>query len=117
MALDLTLSPKQKRASGEPCCVPVAYPEVAPAEATQIAAVAKAIADPIRVQIVDVLRRHAGEVCVCELEPLFEVSQPTLSHHLKKLRDAGVVGVERRGLWSFYYVKSEALEVLRAWLP
>jgi ArsR family transcriptional regulator, arsenate/arsenite/antimonite-responsive transcriptional repressor len=62
-------------------------------------------------------RRPGGGSDVCELEPLFEVSQPTLSHHLKKLRDAGVVGVERRGLWSFYYVKSEALEVLRSWLP
>ena len=67
-------------------------------------------------QLVDVLRRHAGEVCVCELQPLFDISQPTLSHHLKKLRDAGVVGVERRGLWAFYYVNPESLEVLDRWL-
>ena len=67
-------------------------------------------------QIVDVLRRHAGEVCVCELQPLVDITQPTLSHHLKKLRDAGVVDVERRGLWAFYYVKSDALEVLDRWL-
>jgi ArsR family transcriptional regulator, arsenate/arsenite/antimonite-responsive transcriptional repressor len=117
MAVDLTLSPKQKRPPGESCCEPIAYPEVTLTEATRIAAVAKALADPLRVQVVDVLRRHAGDVCVCELEPLFEVSQPTLSHHLKKLRDAGIVGVERRGLWSFYYVNPEALEILRSWLP
>ena len=92
------------------------FPEVTGAEAERIAALAKALSDPIRVQLVDVLRRHAGQVCVCELEPLFDISQPTLSHHLKKLRDAGVVGVERRGLWSFYYVKPEALEVLHSWL-
>ena len=117
MSVDLVLSPKQKRPPGEACCEPVAYPQVSSAEAAQVASIAKALADPIRVQIVDVFCRHAGEVCVCELEPLFDVSQPTLSHHLKKLRDAGIVGVERRGLWSFYYVKSEALKVLRSWLP
>jgi len=78
--------------------------------------VAKALADPIRVQLVDVLRGHAGEVCVCELEPLFEIAQPTLSHHLRKLREAGVLGVERRGLWAYYYVLPGAIEELRSWL-
>ena len=62
-----------------------------------MAAVAKALGDPIRLQLVDVLRKHAGKVCVCELVPLFDLSQPTVSHHLKKLRDAGIVGSERAG--------------------
>jgi ArsR family transcriptional regulator len=62
------------------------------------------------------LRQHAGEVCVCELVPLFDLSQPTISHHLKVLRDAGIVDTERRGLWSFYYVKRDRLEVLSSWL-
>ena len=62
-----------------------------------MAEVAKALGDPIRLQLVDVLRKHAGKVCVCELVPLFDVSQPTLSHHLKKLREAGIVDSERRG--------------------
>jgi ArsR family transcriptional regulator len=116
MSVDLTVTPKQKRAVGEPCCEPLVYPEVSSDGAARLAAVAKALADPIRVQLVDVLRRHAGKVCVCELVPLFEVSQPTLSHHLKKLRDVGVVGVERRGLWAYYYVIPESLEELSAWL-
>ena len=116
MPVDLTVTPKQKRPVGEPCCEPVAYPTVSPDTAADVATIAKALADPIRVQLVDVLRQHAGEVCVCELLPLFDVSQPTLSHHLKKLRDAGIVGVERRGLWAFYYVNPEATEVLRSWL-
>ncbi len=73
-------------------------------------------ADPIRVQLVDVLRAHAGKVCVCELVPLFEISQPTLSHHLRRLREAGIVGVERRGLWAYYYVHPEAIEELSEWL-
>ena len=92
------------------------HPAVSAADAERLAAIAKALSDPVRLQIVDVLRSHAGEVCVCELQPLFDISQPTLSHHLKTLRDAGVVGVERRGLWAYYYVHPESLEEIRAWL-
>ena len=62
-----------------------------------MATVAKALGDPVRLQLVDVLRKHAGKVCVCELVPLFDLSQPTVSHHLKVLREAGIVGSERRG--------------------
>jgi ArsR family transcriptional regulator len=114
--VDLDLAPKRKRPAGEPCCDPVVHPEVDEAEAGRIAAVARALSDPIRVQLVDVLRRHAGKVCVCELTPLFDVSQPTVSHHLKVLRDAGLVDVERRGLWSFYYVIPDATKELKTWL-
>jgi ArsR family transcriptional regulator len=116
MAVDLELVPKQKRPAGERCCDPVVYPDVERAQAARMAEVAKALGDPIRVQLVDVLRKHAGKVCVCELVPLFDISQPTLSHHLKKLRDAGVVDSERRGLWAYYYVKPQALKELSEWL-
>jgi ArsR family transcriptional regulator, arsenate/arsenite/antimonite-responsive transcriptional repressor len=116
MAVDLELAPKRKRRAGEPCCVPVVYPEVARGRALRMAEVAKAIGDPIRLQLVDVLRKQAGKVCVCELVPLFEVSQPTLSHHLKKLREAGIVDCERQGLWAYYYVVPDALEELSRWL-
>jgi ArsR family transcriptional regulator len=116
MAVDLELAPKHKRPAGEPCCEPVAYPDVQRREAERMAHVAKALGDPIRLQLVDVLRRHAGKVCVCELVPLFDLSQPTVSHHLKVLRDAGVVGSERRGLWAYYYVNPDALEELSQWL-
>jgi ArsR family transcriptional regulator len=116
MAVDLELVPKQKRPAGERCCDPVVYPDVERAQAARMAEVAKALGDPIRLQLVDVLRKHAGKVCVCELVPLFDISQPTLSHHLKKLRDAGVVDSERRGLWAYYYVKPQALKELSAWL-
>jgi ArsR family transcriptional regulator len=116
MAVDLALAPKTKRPAGEPCCEPLVYPDVSPERAARIARVAKALSDPVRVQLVDVLRRHAGKVCVCELIPLFDVSQPTVSHHLKVLRDAGLVGAERRGLWSYYYVHPESLEELESWL-
>lgn len=116
MTVDLTLAPKTKRATGEVCCEPVALPDVNVEQAERIAAVAKALSDPIRVQIVDVLRSHAGEVCVCELVPLFEISQPTLSHHLRKLRDAGIVDSVKRGLWSYYFVKPASLSDLEEWL-
>jgi ArsR family transcriptional regulator len=81
-----------------------------------MAQVAKALGDPVRLQLVDVLRKHAGKVCVCELVPLFDISQPTLSHHLKKLREAGLVDSERRGLWAYYYVLPDATKELSAWL-
>jgi ArsR family transcriptional regulator len=113
---ELTLVPKQKRPAGQPCCEPIVHPSVTSDEAERLGVVAKALADPIRLQLVDVLRRHAGKVCVCELTPLFEVSQPTVSHHLKVLRDAGLVGVERRGLWAYYYVVPEGLKELKRWL-
>ena len=116
MAVDMELTPKTKRAAGERCCEPVVYPDVERAEAMRLAEVAKALGDPIRLQLVDVLRKHAGKVCVCELVPLFDISQPTLSHHLKKLRDAGLVDSERHGLWAYYYVKPEALVDLARWL-
>jgi ArsR family transcriptional regulator len=116
MAVDLELAPKQKRPAGEACCEPVAYPDVQRAQAERMAVIAKALADPVRVQLVDVLRKHAGKVCVCELVPLFDLAQPTVSHHLKVLRDAGLVDSERRGLWAYYYVVPEAVEELAAWL-
>ncbi len=116
MTIDLELAPKQKRAKGEVCCEPVVYPDIEREHAERMAEVAKALGDPVRMQLVDVLRKHAGKVCVCELVPLFDLSQPTVSHHLKKLRDAGIVGSEREGLWAYYYVKPEALKELSAWL-
>ena len=116
MAVDLELAPKTKRAKGERCCDPVVYPDVERAQATRLAEVAKALGDPIRLQLVDVLRKHAGKVCVCELVPLFDLSQPTVSHHLKVLREAGLVDCERRGLWAYYYVLPDALKELSSWL-
>jgi len=116
MAVDLELAPKHKRPAGQRCCEPVVYPDVEREQAERMSSVAKALGDPVRLQLVDVLRKHAGKVCVCELIPLFEISQPTVSHHLKILRESGIVDSERRGLWAYYYVKPEALEDLSGWL-
>jgi ArsR family transcriptional regulator, arsenate/arsenite/antimonite-responsive transcriptional repressor len=116
MPIDLELMPKTKRPAGERCCEPVVYPDIERDQAVQVAAVAKALGDPVRLQLVDVLRKHAGKVCVCELVPLFDLSQPTVSHHLKVLRDAGIVGSERVGLWAYYFVIPDALKELSSWL-
>lgn len=92
------------------------YPDVDRAQAERMAAVAKALGDPVRLTLLDVLRKHAGKVCVCELVPLFDLSQPTISHHLKVLRAAGLVDSERQGLWAYYYVIPERLQELTTWL-
>jgi ArsR family transcriptional regulator, arsenate/arsenite/antimonite-responsive transcriptional repressor len=116
MPVDLELAPKRKRPAGEPCCEPVVYPDLKRENAVRMAEVARALGDPVRLELVDVLRKHAGTVCVCELVPLFDLSQPTISHHLKVLRQAGLVGSERQGLWAYYYVIPDALKELSAWL-
>src|SRR3954462_7789059 len=116
MTVDLELAPKTKRAAGDRCCEPLVHPGVERDRAVRMAMIAKALGDPVRLQVVDVLRKHAGKVCVCELVPLFQISQPTLSPHLKKLRDAGIVDCERRGLWAYYYGLPNALKELSIWL-
>jgi ArsR family transcriptional regulator, arsenate/arsenite/antimonite-responsive transcriptional repressor len=99
----------------ETCCAPAGLQQRT-LDAERIAALAKALADPIRVRILDVLRRHGEPLCQCELQPLFDIQQPTLSHHINKLVAAGLVVVERRHKWAFYSVPDAALEELTAWL-
>ena len=98
------------------CCPEPAGRKNSRCSRSTLASIAKALGDPVRIQLVDVLRKHAGKVCVCELVPLFDLAQPTVSHHLKVLREAGIVGSERQGLWAYYYVIPDALEELSAWL-
>jgi ArsR family transcriptional regulator len=82
-----------------------------------LAAVFKALADPTRLRIVDALRKAAPEaICQCELTPLFDMSQQALSKHLKVLTSAGVIGSERRGLWTYYFMSPEGLEEVQSWL-
>ena len=116
MSAAFDITPKHKRRAGERCtCAPVA-PTIDDARAQRFVTVAKALADPVRLRLVDVLRDHPGKVCPCELAPLFELSQPTISHHLKVLRDAGILGSEKHGLFVYYYVRPGTLDDLSAWL-
>lgn len=98
------------------CCLPRRLKVADRRRAQAVAVGAKLLADPVRVEILDLLRSAGGQVCQCDLQPLFSISQPTLSHHLKKLADADVIRVERRGKWAHYSINDQALEVLRSWL-
>lgn len=98
------------------CCLPTRINRADRERASDVAAAAKTLADPARIEILDLLRSAGGPVCQCELHPLFDISQPTLSHHLKKLADADLIAVERRGKWAYYSINDDALGVLRSWL-
>ena len=112
--MELELAPKTKRAKGEVRCQPGFDSDVSRGHAERIARPVKALGDPIRIQLLDVLRKHAGQVCVSELVLLFDVSQPTVSHHLKVLRDAGLVESEKHELWAYYQVLPGAVDELAA---
>ena len=97
------------------CCAPAVRIDPSLA-AERVAAVAKALSEPVRVNIVDVLRRSTEPVCQCELIALFEIKQSLLSHHLRKLVDAGLVAVERRHKWAYYSIAPDAAKELSTWL-
>jgi ArsR family transcriptional regulator len=113
MSTSLSIAPAGPSATE--CCAPSAGLDVS-LDANRIAAVAKALAEPLRVEVLDVLRRSDRHVCQCELIALFDINQSLLSHHMKKLIDAGMVQVERRHKWAYYTVNDDALKELRAWL-
>jgi ArsR family transcriptional regulator len=101
------------RRRGERCCRPAAKPTVRTAEAERLTDELAILAHPVRLQLLDVLLHHEGRVCVCDLEAAVPVKQPTVSHHLRLLRDAGLVTSERDGLWAYYRVRRDALAALR----
>lgn len=116
----ITLEPKRRLGQG--CCTPNVAPRLLDEQALNLAELFKALADPTRLQILDILSQHTGTVCVCDLEGIVGLPdhetgqrprQPTISHHLKVLRAAGLVGYEKRGLWAYYFVCRERLSVLR----
>jgi ArsR family transcriptional regulator len=101
--------------SAATCCAPSVGLDLA-LDGERIAAVAKALGEPLRVRILDVIRRNDEPVCQCELIALFDIRQSLLSHHMKKLVDAGLVTVERRHKWAYYSVSPDAFEELTSWL-
>jgi len=84
-------------------------PALSETEAVNQARLLKALADPTRLRILSLLSRHEGEVCVFEIVESFTLEQPTISHHLRILRDAGLVDCRKKGLWAYYYVRRDAL--------
>ena len=102
------------QASGAPgdaalrCCTPLGVEPMSAQQAESVAGLLKALADPVRLRLMSLIA-GADEACVCELTTTFAVSQPTISHHLRVLREAGLVDSERRGTWVYYRARRDAL--------
>ena len=96
------------------CCAPLATASLSDEEAHATATLFRALSDPTRVKIVNLLSQSEEPICVCELVPAVELSQPTVSHHLKKLTEAGLLEREERGKWAFYSLSGEAVQRLAA---
>jgi len=97
------------------CCTPVTGTALSQAQAAALARVFKALADPVRLRLLSMIAgAESGEACVCQLTVGFDVSGPTISHHLKVLREAGLIEGDRRGTWIYYRVLPQALEAASA---
>ena len=110
MSIPLTvLSPADTVA----CCAPLSAGPLSAEQAEQVAPLLKALADPVRLRLMSLVASHrGGEACVCDLNDAFELSQPTISHHLKVLHEAGLLDRDKRGVWVFYRARTEALASL-----
>jgi ArsR family transcriptional regulator len=95
------------------CCTPLAREPLTLQQAEQVVPLLKAVADPVRLRLVSlVLASTGGEACVCDLTGAFDLSQPTVSHHLKVLHQAGVLDREKRGVWVYYRVRPDTMQAL-----
>jgi ArsR family transcriptional regulator len=94
------------------CCTSVLSAPLTDDQAVELAAVFKALGDPVRLRLLSLIASQPGQLCVCELTPAFDLSQPTISHHLKLLRQAGLLDCERRGTWVYYWVRPESVDRL-----
>ena len=96
------------------CCQPIPAARLQKRVAETTAAIFKALADPTRVEMVHFLKAADAPICVCDFTSVFGLAQPTVSHHLSKLRDAGIVRAERRGVWAFYSLRDDMPAEARA---
>ncbi|WP_112248266.1 ArsR/SmtB family transcription factor [Kribbella monticola] len=98
------------------CCAPISISALDETQAAEGAAVFKALSDPIRLRLMSIIASAGGEICVCDLTGQFDVSGPTISHHLRVLRQAGLVDCERRGTWVYYWSLPERMQWVSALL-
>jgi ArsR family transcriptional regulator len=99
------------------CCSPLVREPLSATQATELSRLFKALGDPVRLRLLSLIASHeGGEACVCDLTGVFDLSGPTISHHLKVLREAGLISGERRGTWIYYRTHPEALGTLSALL-
>jgi ArsR family transcriptional regulator len=107
----LTLTPVETAE----CCPPLSREPLSRRQAEQVAPLLKALADPVRLRLMSLISSHdGGEACVCDLADAFDLSQPTISHHLKVLHDIGLLDRSKRGVWVYYRARPEALAALAA---
>jgi ArsR family transcriptional regulator, arsenate/arsenite/antimonite-responsive transcriptional repressor len=110
MSKSLQLLPLDDAAA---CCPPLSREPLTAEQAKQVAPLLKALADPVRLRLMSLVASHpGGEACVCDLNGAFDLSQPTISHHLKVLHDAGLLDREKRGVWVYYRARTAALASL-----
>jgi ArsR family transcriptional regulator len=99
----------------EDCCAPLLREPLTPGQAADLARTLKALADPTRLRLVSMVAAHdGGEACVCELTEPLGLTQPTISHHLKILVDAGIFTRDKRGVWAYYALRPQAFQALAA---
>jgi ArsR family transcriptional regulator len=97
------------------CCSPLAREPMSEEDAVRVAPLLKAVADPVRLRLMSMVLSHeGGEACVCDLNEAFDLSQPTISHHLKVLHESGLLDREKRGVWVYYRARTKALASLAA---
>jgi ArsR family transcriptional regulator len=101
------------RERGERCCDVATRAGLDPEALDRLSADLELLAHPVRLRILDILVRRGGEVCVCDLERALPVKQPTVSHHLRLLREAGWLDTVRKGVWAYYFVRPEVLGTVR----
>jgi ArsR family transcriptional regulator, arsenate/arsenite/antimonite-responsive transcriptional repressor len=95
------------------CCSPLSVEPLSAEQAGQVAPLLKALADPVRLRLMSIVASHpGGEACACDLNDAFDLSQPTISHHLKVLHDVGLLDREKRGVWVYYRARTQALASL-----
>jgi len=111
----ITLEPTPTTVGGG-CCAPLLAAPLDPEQAVDLARAFKALGDPVRLRLLSLITSADGETCVCDLTTAFDLTGPTISHHLKVLREAGLVGSERRGTWVYYWPRPENLGRLSALL-
>jgi ArsR family transcriptional regulator len=102
-----------KTVTPEVCCAPVMQAPLAEADAEELAGAFKVLADPVRLRLLSLIAAHDGETCACELVDVLDRSQPTISHHLAVLHDAGLLAREKRGRWVWYRTVPARIAALR----
>jgi ArsR family transcriptional regulator len=105
------------RHKSDPCCTPSVPPSLTQAQTGSLADRLRALGDPTRLSLLDLLAQQREPLCVCDLTAQFRQNQPTISHHLRLLREAGLIDTEKRGIWSYYWATQEGRRTLTSVAP